>query len=210
MSRTTTKCRILIVDDHTLFRESVSRLFESDPDYGVVAHCGSIGEALQIVSTTAIDLVLLDFDLGPEKATEFFKKTKDTGFRGKVLIVTAGISEHEATELIRLGISGIFMKHRSAAALAQSVRQIMAGNVWFEQQHLTSALGAVPKSRINSRERDVMRFILEGLTNKEIANRLEISESAVKATLQQLFDKTGVRTRSQLVRVALDRFRDLL
>jgi two-component system, NarL family, nitrate/nitrite response regulator NarL len=210
MSRQTTKVRILIIDDHALFRESVARLIAAEPDCQVVEHCASINEALQILASISVDLVLLDFDLGPQKGTEFIKRAQNAGFRGKVLVVTAGISEMEAVELIRQGISGIFMKHSSAATLSQSIRQVMDGKVWFEQRYLTSAFEAVPQKKITARERQVLHFILEGLGNKEIAARMDISESSVKASLQQLFHKNGVRTRSQLVRVALDRYRDLL
>jgi two-component system, NarL family, nitrate/nitrite response regulator NarL len=210
MSKAMTKYRILIIDDHALFRESVSRLIAAEPDCDVVAHCASIDEALAILSATPIDLALLDFDLGSEKGTEFVNRARDVGFRGKVLVVTAGISEAEAADLIRQGVSGIFMKHSSAATLSQSIRQVMDGKVWFEQRYLSTAFEKVPEGKVTSRERKVLQFILEGLSNKEIGARLDISESAVKASLQQLFHKTGVRTRSQLVRVALDRSRNLL
>ena len=129
MSRQSTKVRILIIDDHALFRESVARLLAAEPDYQVVEHCASIDEALQIITAISVDLVLLDFDLGPQKGTEFIKRAQHAGFRGKVLVVTAGISELEAAELIRQGISGIFMKHSSAATLSQSIRQVMDGKV---------------------------------------------------------------------------------
>ena len=210
MTNTTTKYRILIIDDHALFRESVSRLLAAEADCEVVAHCASITEALQILETTATDLVLLDFDLGHEKGTEFVKRAQSSRFKGKILVVTAGISELEAAELIRQGVSGIFMKHSSAASLSQSIRHVRDGKVWFEQRYLNTAFQAAPQKKITLRERQVLEFILEGLTNKEIAARLDISESAVKASLQQLFHKSGVRTRSQLVRVALDRHRSWL
>jgi len=210
MSKTISKYRILIIDDHALFRESVARLIATEPDCEVVAHCGSLDEAVQILAAKSVDLALLDFDLGPQKGTEFLNRAQAVGFCGKVLVVTDGISEAEAVELMRQGISGIFMKHSSAASLAQSIRQVMDGKVWLEQRYLNTAFETVPQKKITLRERKVLEFILEGLTNKEIGARLDISESAVKASLQQLFHKTRVRTRSQLVRVALDQHRKLL
>jgi len=210
MTKTIPKYRILIIDDHALFRESVARLIATEPDCEVVAHCASLDEAVQILAAKSVDLALLDFDLGSQKGTDFLNQAQAVGFRGKVLVVTAGISEAEAVELMRQGVSGIFMKHSSAASLAQSIRQVMDGKVWLEQRYLNTAFETVPQKRITLRERKVLEFILEGLTNKEIGARLDISESAVKASLQQLFHKTGVRTRSQLVRVALDQHRKLL
>jgi two-component system nitrate/nitrite response regulator NarL len=217
MNSTTTKVHILIVDDHALFRESVARLLNAEVDFEVVADCGTMREALQIISTADVDLVLLDFDLGQQTGFDFFTEAKRIGFQGKVLIVTAGLSETEGAELMRQGGAGIFMKHGSAAALAQGIRQVMSGKVWLEQQYLRTIFdtplaekqgGRAQHQQLSERERRVLNYILEGLTNKQIADRLDISESSVKAALQQLFDKAGVRTRSQLVRVAIEQYRD--
>jgi two-component system nitrate/nitrite response regulator NarL len=161
--------------------------------------------------------VLLDFDLGEREGTQFLRLAKRQGFGGKVLIVTAGVVDSEAAELIRNGVSGIFMKHNSAALLAQGIRDVMAGKVLFGQELLQRALttGAAPhresqNEALTQRERQVLSYIFEGLANKEIAGQIGVSESSIKATLQQLFTKTGVRTRSQLVRVALEHYRDQL
>lgn len=218
MSSLDVKVRILIVDDHALFRESVARLLRSEPDFDVIAECGTIQDALRIISETPVDLILLDYDLGQQTGLDLFMETRRAGFTGKVLVVTAGVNELEGAEMMRQGAAGIFMKHSSAAALSQGIRQVMSGRVWFEQEYLKSIFGTpLPGSRdtaqraqLNERERQTLRGILEGLSNKQIANRLEISESSVKACLQQLFDKTGVRTRSQLVRVALELYRGQL
>lgn len=208
---------ILLVDDHALFRESVARLLSAEPGFKVVAHCGSIETALQTVRQRHVDVVLLDFDLGEREGTQFLRLAKQQGFGGKILIVTAGVVDSEAAELIRNGVSGIFMKHNSAALLAQGIRDVMAGKVLFGQELLQRAMSSAPESRqeaqnepFTKRERQVLTYIFEGLANKEIAERIGVSESSVKATLQQLFAKTGVRTRSQLVRVALEQYRDQL
>jgi two-component system nitrate/nitrite response regulator NarL len=130
--------------------------------------------------------------------------------------VTAGVEEREAAELIRCGISGIFMKHNSAALLGQGIRDVMAGKVWFDQELLQATMhGSAPlpesqSERFTQRERQVLSYVLEGLANKEIAARIGVSESSVKATLQQLFSKTGVHTRGQLVRIALEQYNDQL
>ncbi len=93
----------------------------------------------------------------------------------------------------------------------------MAGEIWLDQKYLKVLLQESRTGehegrgrRLSERERDVLRFLFQGLANKEIAMRLQVTESPVKATLQQLFYKTGVRTRSQLVRVALEQYKDYL
>ena len=201
--------QILLVDDHTLFREGVARLLGTELAFKVVAS-GSIKEALAVLRQRQIDIVLLDFDLGQRDGTRFVRLAKEQGFGGKILVVTAGVEEHEAAELIRCGISGIFMKQNSAALLAQGIRDVMAGKVWFDQELLQATMhgsAILPESqsgRFTQRERQVLSYVFEGLANKEIAARIGVSESSVKATLQQLFSKTGVHTRGQLVRIALE------
>jgi DNA-binding NarL/FixJ family response regulator len=199
---------ILLLDDHTLFRESASRLLAAEPGFDVAAHCGT--KALQILRRKVIDVVLLDFDLGESDGRQFLRLAKKQGFQGKVLVVTAGVDAGVAAELIRSGISGVFRKHDSAALLAQAIRDVMAGKVWLDQEQLQTALNrevSLPPEtrsrRFTEREQQVLSYVFEGLANKEIAARIGVSESSVKAILQQLFSKTGVRTRSQLVRIAL-------
>jgi two-component system, NarL family, nitrate/nitrite response regulator NarL len=206
---------ILLLDDHALFRESVSRLLSVEPGFNVVAHCGTIEEGLQVLRRTSIDLVLLDFDLGGRDGKEFLCSAREQGFSGKVLLVTAGVDAESVSELIRSGISGVFHKHDSAALLAQGIRDVMAGKVWLDQGQLQTALrteSTTPQPsgtiRFTEREQQVLSFVFEGLANKEIATRIGVSQGSVKSTLQQLFSKTGVRTRSQLVRIVLEHHRD--
>ena len=216
MPETTDKTvHILLLDDHALFRESVGRLLAAEPGFDVAAHCGTIGEALHFLKQKSIDVLLLDFDLGAHDGREFVRLAGAQGFKGKILVVTAGVDQRAAAELIRSGISGVFLKHDSAALLAQGIRDVIAGKVWLDQEQLQTALRAevgTPQDSqtkpFTEREQQVLSCVFEGLANKEIAARIGVSESSVKATLQQLFSKTGVRTRSQLVRIVLEQHRD--
>jgi DNA-binding NarL/FixJ family response regulator len=211
------RIRLLLIDDHALFREGLARLLASEPDFEMATPCASVDEALRVLQTTEVDLILLDYDLGPETGLRFLVRAAERGFRGRVLIVTAGLSDTEAAELLRRGANGIFLKHNEPSLLAKAIRKVMLGEVWLDQRYLKLLLQEAKVSeqddrarRLSEREREVLRDVFEGLANKEIAVRLQVSESSVKATLQQLFSKTGVRTRSQLVRVALEKYRDSL
>lgn len=205
--------RIVLLDDHALFRESVARLLAAEPGFEVVATCGSVKEALTTLRQEPIDIVLLDFDLGPSDGAQFMRSAGEQGYKGKVLVVTAGVGKDEAADLIRSGVSGIFTKSNSATLLAEGIHDVMAGKVWFDQELLQEAMGRGKSGSENQaalfteRERMVLSCIFEGLANKEIAERIGVTESSVKASLQQLFSKTGVRTRSQLVRVALEQYK---
>lgn len=211
------KIRILLIDDHALFREGVARLLNPEPDFEIVARCETVEEGLQALRQAAADIVLLDFDLGRERGNEFLIRARESGFPGRVLVVTAGLSDTDAVEMISRGAAGIFLKHSSPALLSKAIRTVMEGEAWLEQRYLTALLrmrapgeGEDSRGRLTDRERGVLRGVLEGMANKEIADRIGISESAVKAALQQLFNKTGVRNRSQLVRVALEKYQDQL
>jgi two-component system nitrate/nitrite response regulator NarL len=204
--------RILLVDDHALFRESVARVLSSEPDIRI-QHCASIREALEFLSQQRYQLVLLDHDLGSERASQFLPAARQTGFEGRVLVVTAYVSDTEGRRLIRQGVSGIFLKEEPLSQLIESIRTVASGGTWLHRsfaplEGTEQAEPAVPV--FNERQRKVLRFVLEGLSNKEIAWRLQISESYVKAILQGLFQKTGVRTRGQLVRVAFEQYEDQL
>ena len=206
---------IVVVDDHTLFREGIARLLDAEPDIEVVGSTDTIEQGLALIGARQVDVVLLDFDLGSRNGAEFVQLARTQGYAGRILVVTAGVERHEAAALIRDGVSGIFMKNDSAARLAEGIRDVAAGKAWFDPLFLQTtmptpeAAGAERGSpAFTARERAVLSGVFEGLANKEIADRLSVSESSVKATLQQLFRKTGVRTRSQLVRIVLEQHHD--
>jgi two-component system, NarL family, nitrate/nitrite response regulator NarL len=205
--------RILIVDDHALFRESLARLLAAESDFDMIGHCATTEEAAVLLKDHEIDLLLLDFDLGHQNCIELVRSMFKQRFQGKILLVTAGISASQASELVRLGVVGIFLKQDLPALLTEAIRDVAAGKVWLDQKILQSTVAvssAQHAPALTVRESQVLSLIFGGLTNKEIAERLGVSESSVKASLQQLFSKSGVRTRSQLVRVALERYKDLL
>lgn len=207
--------RILLVDDHTLFRESLGRFLASQTAFQIAGDCGSIDQALDMLRKQHVDIVLLDFELGGRERNggDFMLLARQHGFHGRVLIVTAGVNDVQAAELIRAGVAGIFLKDKSTALLAQGIRDVMNDKAWFDQallhravQHGTVSTPPGGPDRFTRREREVLALVLEGLANKQIAARLGVSESAIKATLQQVFSKTGVRTRSQLVRIILEQY----
>jgi two-component system nitrate/nitrite response regulator NarL len=203
--------RVLLVDDHTLFRESVSGALNADPGIHI-EHCGSIREALRILSEHPFDMVLLDHDLGSERASQFVPAAREAGYEGRVLVVTAWVSENEARRLLRQGVSGIFLKQAPLDELKAAIRTVASGGTFLDHSFTRSAEESrnaeMNAPMFNERQRRVLRFVLEGLSNKEISWRLQISESYVKAILQTLFQKTGVRTRGQLVRVAFEQYED--
>jgi len=203
--------QILLVDDHALFRDGVARLLRSEFDFEVAASCGSIEEGLDVLKQKPIDIVLLDFYLGDRNGKEFLRLSREQDFAGKVLLVTVGMNQSEVAELIQAGVSGIFLKHDSPNLLAQVIRRVVSGGVWFEQEQLQNLVSTdasdslqTKKNSFTERERQVLSCLMQGFTNRRIAEQIGMSTGSVKSIMQQLFSKTGVHTRSQLVRVVLE------
>lgn len=202
---------VLLVDDHALFRESLTRLLHAESDVCVAAQCGTVEEALNHLDTGVFDLILLDYELGDRRGIEVALAAKAKSYPGRILMVTVGLTKTEIRQALNNGVSGIFLKNNSPELLMDAIRRVMTGERWVDPKY--EAMLADPTSeafrraRFTERDRHVLRGVFEGLANKEIAERLHVSESAIKASLQQLFSKTGVRTRSQLVRVALEHYR---
>jgi len=201
------------VDDHSLFRESLSRLLQAEPDFRIVGSCGTVAESMAVLESEKVDVVLLDFDLGEEVGSVFLDESRKRGFDGRILMVTAGMSDAGTLRALESGASGIFLKHSPPAQLLEAIHKVVRGETWLDSKAVRSlvagASGRSDEERstqpLTERERAVLKGVFEGYTNKEIAMQLHISEGSVKAVMQQLFDKTGVRTRSQLVRIALER-----
>lgn len=204
---------LLMVDDHSLFRESLSRLLEAHAGFRVVGMSSTVSEAMETFAHTHADVVLLDYDLGEETGYSLIAALKSHQRAARVLMVTAGLSDEAALEAMEAGASGIFLKHGSSEQLVQAIQRIADGEVWLDNS-LVHCLLAGKRSRTESQQRtlaltgrqsQVLRGILDGLANKEIAWKLGVSESSVKAVIQELFHKAGVRTRSQLVRIAIEK-----
>jgi DNA-binding NarL/FixJ family response regulator len=205
--------RVLIIDDHSLFREGLARLLAAEPGFQIVGTCAHLADAQEHLSREKVDLVLLDYDLETEQGSQFLKDARNSASEPKVLMVTAGMNSAGMLNVLEEGASGIFLKHSPPAQLAEAIRRVMEGEMWLDPRAVKpvvqGAARSAEQSRLESslseREKAVLKGVLEGASNKRIGVTLHMSESSVKAALQQIYGKTGVRTRSQLVRLAFER-----
>jgi two-component system, NarL family, nitrate/nitrite response regulator NarL len=205
--------RVMMVDDHALFREGLGRLLDSSADIRVVGQCATAADTIAVLSRTPADVMLLDYDLGEEQGSSLLSEIKRLHPDLKVLMVTAGMTDEATLRVIEAGASGIFMKHSNPDELVSAIHRVARNEMWLDTGAVRSLVAArsvqterMEHSRaLTTRQIEVLRGILDGLTNKEIAWNLKSSESSIKAVIQELFHKTGVRTRSQLVRIAIER-----
>ena len=204
------RTRILLIDDHSLFREAIARLLGGEPDFELVGECSTVEEGVAVVAKNPVDIVLLDINLGLQQGGAFLGLSRAAGFEGKILVVTAGVSRVEAKRLLDRGCAGIVLKQEGPQLLIERIRQVVTGQRLplgdSEGEPDLEGLPGISIPRFTPRERQILRGVFAGLSNKEIAFQHGISEPLVKAVLQQLFEKTGVRTRVQLVRVAIEKY----
>ena len=196
---------LLLLHPQTLFRTSLARLLAAERDFELIADFGNVEDALAGLADAKPDVILLDFGIWPD----LVPRAQDGGYDGKFLAIAEEVDAVPCVRALSRGISGVVLGCESPTRLVQAIRVVASGAAWVDRDviqfladryphHEDVRLDALPE-----REQAVLRGILSGLTNRKIADHIGASESTVKATLQQLFDKTGVRTRSQLVRFML-------
>ena len=209
------RVRLLLLDNHALFRASLARVLASEDGFEVVGECSSVAQACEILQRSNADIVLLDFDLGMESGNEFISAARRAGYEGRFLIVSAGAEPKLTAIALQLGASGIFLKSETPDRLIRAIQLVASGEFWVDPkviqmlaEQLVDQYQPVDLQRstgaLGDRERNVLLGILGGLTNKRIGLKMGISESSVKNVVQRLFNHAGVKTRSQLVRVALE------
>jgi DNA-binding NarL/FixJ family response regulator len=208
------RIRLVLLDDYGLFRTSLARFLASEADFDVVGESDTSAQGLEILCGSPVDIVLLDFNLESDHANDFIAAARKAGYQGRFLIVTGAPDIQSSVTVLKLGASGIFLRSEAPERLVQAVKTVASGAVWLDPKILQlladqclnqspRRLEQVSMGVLGSREQKVLLGVLDGLTNRKIADCMSLSESSVKNTLQRLFSKTGVRKRSQLVQLAL-------
>lgn len=184
----------------------------------MLRECASCGEALtslqDTLKTSSVDVILMDLAPGGEEAAGFTSAARAGGYQGRFLILADSADAEKLAMSFRIGASGIFRKSEAPDRLILAIGMVAAGALWVDQSVL-AFLTVPPSDRPNQvanrrsatledREEKIILGIMDGLTTRKIGRDLDLSEGAVKNILQGLFAKTGVRKRSQLVRLALE------
>ena len=205
--------RILLIDDHTLLRESLVRYLEAESTLKIIGDCATVDEARAILNHSAVDVILLDYDLGEHVGIDLLPWLHTTHPATRVLMLTAGMSHAAMVGALHAGVCDVVLKQTGTRGLLEAIERAANGKSWWspgtllalKRTRIVPEAGSSPRE-LTTRQRVVLRGILDGLSNKEIAGRLDVSETSIKASIQELFSKAGVRSRSQLVRVTLERF----
>jgi len=205
--------RVVIVDDHVVVRTGLRLLIESQPGITVVGEASNGAEALAVVARTQPDVIVLDLDLGEESGLDCFPDLRAAASTARVLVLT-GVRDPELhRRAVRLGSMGLVRKEEAAEVLLQAIKKVHAGEVWLEPAMIASVLSEMTGTRasqlldpeaakiasLTEREREVVTLMGQGLRNKQIAERLGISETTVRHHLTSIFAKLGVTDRLELV-----------
>ncbi|MDE3195947.1 MAG: response regulator transcription factor [Acidobacteriota bacterium] len=207
--------RLLLLDDHCLFRASLSRFLSSVQGFEVAAEYATGAQAFETLSSNSVNVVLLDLDPDAGRGGEILSGARAAGFTGSFLIVADTPDVRVAATALKLGASGVFLKSEPPDRLVRAIHQVAEGELWIEptliRRLAEQFLDRCPQwdyrpiaENLEEREQSVLAGILSGQTNRRIGDNMGLSESSVKNIVQRLFGKAGVKTRSQLVRVALE------
>jgi two-component system nitrate/nitrite response regulator NarP len=196
--------RILLLEDQTLFRESLSHLFGLQKDMEVTAQCGSCDEALSALQHVQVDVLIASGHLGPQ----FISEARQGGGAEAIVVITDNVEPDKSLAALHSGARAILSRHSSSETLTRAIRVVASGGAWLDQQTVELlASGARPapirEQQLSERDERILHGISEGLTNRRIAEGLGISEGAVKAALHRLYARTQTRTRAQLLRLML-------
>ncbi len=212
MAKARTAIRVLIADDHTIFREGLRKLLEAEADISVVGEAKSGSECVALAGKLKPDIVLLDLKMPEKDGLAVLGDLAGKESSTKVVVLTASEDERDFVEAVRRGARGIVLKQAPSEHLVDGIRRVHTGEVWIDQRVTAGVLKAMAegpatttreKPLLTERERQVVHLVCQGFRNKEIADKLFISEQTVKNHLHNIFDKLGVSDRLELALYAL-------
>ena len=193
--------RIVLADDHALFRQGLRSLLRQQPDFEVVAEVERAADLLSTLAVTPCDLLLLDLQMERWMVNDIENLSGVT----RVIVLTASERVEDGLAAIRLGARAIVQKRFAVETLMEAIRAVHEGLVWMPatlQAELASQLRSAPAVKLTARESEVVRCVALGMRNAEIAERCQISEATVKTHINNIFQKLDVRDRVELTRYA--------
>ncbi|MGE0140886.1 MAG: response regulator [Ilumatobacteraceae bacterium] len=202
---TTAALRVIIADDHPLYREGVATCFARESDIEVVGHAASGREAERVAREHPAEVVLLDLSMPDGGGVPCVERVVATPCSPRVLVVTASDDAADVTGCFRAGAAGYVLKGASGRELAAAVRTVAAGRAYLSPALGAALLGPAvqtERERFTSREADVIRLLATGMTNREIGEQLYLAEKTVKHHITHLFQKLGARNRLEAVLLA--------
>jgi DNA-binding NarL/FixJ family response regulator len=211
------RIRILIADDHPVFRQGLISIFRNEPEFTIVADAADGREALKLIGEAHPDVLLLDLMMPSLTGLETLRELSLSTSPVRTILLTAAIDKEQIVQALQLGARGIVLKDAPTDVIFDSIRTVINGQYWVGEEKVNDLVDTLhkypeqqtdddkPKNdiRLTPRERDIVDAIVSGFTNREIAGRLSIREQTVKHHLRNIFDKAGVSNRLELALYAI-------
>jgi DNA-binding NarL/FixJ family response regulator len=206
------KIRILIADDHPIFRDGLRKLLSLEEDFQVIGEAEDGKEAVEMVQKLMPDILLLDLKMPNLSGIGALEALGDKNKTTRVIVLTASEDEAAVVQAMRMGTAGIVLKQTATELLIKSIRKVYDGEIWLDSRMTTAVMKEFSqpapvrepiKTVLSAREREVVALVCQGFRNKEIAEKMFISEQTVKNHLHNIFDKLGVSDRLELALFAI-------
>ena len=212
------RVRIVLADDHQMFRDALRRLLDSEPDLVVVGEAGNGEEAVALTLQYEPDILLLDVAMPHGNGLEVLQQITAASKATRIIMVTGAVEESELRQALRLGARGFVLKESGAMQLLESIRVVHAGEYFVGRECMADLVSAVrtrgvtidamiPRLKadfgLTARERQIVSAVVNAYQNKEIAEKFAISEKTVKHHLTNIFNKVGVSNRLELALFAV-------
>jgi DNA-binding NarL/FixJ family response regulator len=201
--------RILLVEDHASFRQTLAFVFDQESEFEVVAQAGSLAEARQVMDGLEVDLGVMDLSLPDGEGIELIKDLREANPHFAALVLTASLDRAEHARAVESGAAGILHKSAGVDEIMDATRRLGEGETLLSQEELIALLRLAGQSReeerearasieqITPREKEVLQALGEGLSNKEIAARLHVSVDTERTHMMNILNKLGVHSRLQ-------------
>ena len=206
--------RLVLADDHPYILDALEHFFGTATDFQVLVRCLNGEDALQALRQHRPDILILDIRMPGNDDLSVLRAIRKEKLPTRVVLLTGALDEEEVLEAIRLGVRGVVIKDMAPQLLLQCVRKVHAGGQWLERHSVTRALDRLLRREagarevagvLTAREREIVRLVASGLRNKEIADKLSVTEGTVKLHLHNIFKKFHVGSRVELLRHAQDK-----
>jgi DNA-binding NarL/FixJ family response regulator len=208
--------RIVVADDHTIFRDGLRRLLEAEPELKVIGEAADGAEAVAQTRELSPDILLLDLAMPRVPGMDVLRdlSANGDGLHTKIIVLTAAVERIQMVQALQMGARGVVMKEAATQLLMKAIRTVMAGQFWIGREavgDIVEFMRTNPSGEksphnygLTKREMEILATIVGGLTNKEIARKFSLSEDTVKHHLTNIFDKVGVTSRLELALFAIN------
>ncbi len=214
MGSTKDTVRIVIADDHAIFRDGLRRLLEAEPGFTVVGEAADGREAVQRVAELRPDILLLDLAMPKAGGIDALQELLERRLEVRSVLLTAAIDRAETVKALQLGVRGVVLKDAATQLLYRCLRAVMTGEYWVGHERVLDIVErlrevgrpqaeAAPVTMLTRRELQIVAAIAEGASNKDIGQQFNLSEQTIKNHLSHIFDKVGVSNRLELALYAM-------